>query len=128
MDAVREFFRWNEEVIERGRKEQGYLMITDADRAARPPPEVRRLVAQLTDEIPDDAKELSMGGYLVITSALVRGAVTALQWMTREKWITTQVGSMADAIHRAFIDLDKAGHRRPRGLDPNAYEPARKLG
>jgi hypothetical protein len=49
-----------------------------------------------------------------------------MQWMTREKWSTVQIGSMAEAISRSFVDLDKAGKRRPIGLDPRRYEAAPK--
>ena len=127
IESVREFFRWNGEVIERARAEGGYLMITDADRASRPAPDVRRVVAQLTNDMPEDAKSLSHGNYLVLSSALVRGAITAMQWMSREKWTTVQVGSIPEAISRAFVDLDKAGLRRPVSLDPNQYTTAGKL-
>ena len=74
--AVREFFAWNESILPRARAEGGYLMITDADGAQRPPPEVRRLVAELNDALPDETKDLSIGNYVVITSALVRGPIS----------------------------------------------------
>lgn len=123
LDSVRKFFDWNHEVIDKARGEKGYVIITDADRASRPPPDVRRLVAQLTDAMPADSTALNVGNYIVITSALVRGALTAMQWISRDRWATVQVASMAEAISRAFLDLDQAGIRRPTTLDPNAYSP-----
>ena len=119
--AVRDFFAWNESVITRARRAGGYLMITDADKAQRPPPDVRRAVAELTDAMPRDAINLSIGNYVVITNPLVRGALTAMQWVSRREWKSTQVGSMAEAIEQALSDLDAVGRERPPGLNPRNY-------
>jgi hypothetical protein len=121
VSAVRNFFAWNDEVLERARSGSGYLLITDADDAARPPPEVRRVVATLTDQMAGDASALNLGNYVVLTSALVRGALTAMQWISRDKWATTQISGMPEAIARAFEDLARAGLQAPSTLDPSTY-------
>lgn len=126
--AIRAFFEWNDEVVVRARERGGYLMISDADGAEGPPVMMRRLVAELTDAIAPDAKELSLGNYIVLSSALLRGALTAMQWISRDKWATKQVGSMQEAISLAFVDIDIGGKSRPRTLDPDSYErPVVKL-
>jgi hypothetical protein len=122
-DSVRKFFAWNRSVLPRADKAGGYVMITDASAAARPDADVRRLVAELNDELPPEARDLSIGNYVVITNPLIRGAMTAMQWVSRSEWQAIQVSSMHEAIRRSFIELDKAGKLRPRSLDPDRYVP-----
>lgn len=119
--GVRRFFAWNERVVERARGTGGYVLITDADRAQRPAPSVRRLVAELTDAMPEDATALSVGNYVVVSSRLIRGAMTAMQWLSNEPWTSVLVGTMHEALVAALDDLDHAGLPRPTGLDPTCY-------
>jgi hypothetical protein len=117
LDAVRRYFEWNERMIDRVRAGPGaYVNITDSLEAHRPSPRVRALVAELTDAMPDDATELGVGNYVVFGSALIRGALTAMQWLSRDPWNITMVASLRQAIERSLDDLEVADVAPPPGL------------
>ena len=113
---VRRYFDWLSGIIERSRSESvPYVLITDATYAKRPQPSVRQVVAELTDAMPPYTAEINIGNYVVVESALIRGALTAMQWISRQTWTSVTVPSCEDA------DLARAGQPAPAGLHPDTY-------
>jgi hypothetical protein len=124
---VRRYFEWSAVLYMRlCANRQRYVLIQDALEVQRPSPRVRGLIAELADSMPD-AASLLLGSYTILGSALVRGALTALQWVVRRRtWQTTAVGTMREAMARACGDLERAGLAIPRDFDPARYaRPAR---
>ena len=109
-----------QELVDRG---QPYVMISDAAAAERPTPAVRKYFAELADDNVEGSEVLSLANYVVITSAVMRGALTAIGWISERAARINSVGSLQEAIERALMDLDAAGVPRPDGLDPVSYRP-----
>lgn len=120
-EIVDNYFDWFGAIAEqRLRARAPFVLISDALDAARPSPKVRAQVAARSDALPD-FKALNVGNYLVVGSTLIRGAITAMQWLSRKAWISVVVASTQDALRRGLADLERAGVAPPR-LDPACYE------
>jgi hypothetical protein len=117
---VREYFAWNKAYVEEAiRTKTPRLMISDSIDATRPPPKVRALMAELSDQQP--RAEGLVFVYLVLPNPLIRGVMTALQWVTRRPLPVEIVSTMEEALERGFADLERAGGRRPLKLDAKSY-------
>jgi hypothetical protein len=111
--VMRGYFDWYRPFFEeRQRARRPFAHVTDALDADRPPPKVRAMVAELTDTLPQD-KAVNPANYLVIGSALVRGAITAIQWLSQRPWSSVVVGTMEEALRRSVADLKAAGVAAP---------------
>ena len=120
--SIRKFFEWNAEVVRMAADAGGYILITDATTAKRPPPNSRRLIAELTNAIDESANQLSLANYVVLTNPLVRGALTAIQWISAQPGDITYVDTCDEAIKRSIETLKAAGMPVPEGLNPAAYQ------
>jgi hypothetical protein len=117
----RKFFQANRDVVESNvAAQRAFVVISDASDAERPPPAVRSRITEISQDSPD-GKPFMVGNYVVLESALVRGAFTAMQWLSRKKWPSVVVASPHDAIDRALADLARAGVSPPEGLSPRSY-------
>jgi hypothetical protein len=83
------------ELIRRG---QRYGVIFDATRAARPSATQRRMMASFMTEHRADLARLCVGGAFVITSPLIRGAMTAILWISPMPFPHVVVASEAEAL------------------------------
>ncbi len=97
------------------------VSISDASRANRPPPEVRRFFAEWMGTIPDHLNEATLASIAVITNPLMRGAMTAIGWINEDVRDVVSVPSLEQGIERAMAMLDAAGVPRPTGLDAASY-------
>ena len=119
---VERYFAWLVGLVDRTVAAQTkYVLITDASDAKRPRPSVRQQIAERTDALPDVVVDINVGNYVVVENPLVRGALTAMQWLSRSTWTNKTVGSCAEAIALGLEDLDGHGIPRPAGLDPARY-------
>jgi hypothetical protein len=127
--TVRAFFEWSQRQMQRARKEGvKILQISDATDAERPDPVTRRLLAELTDLQGDEAADLNYTSLVVLENPVIRGAMTAIGWLTRRKLELVAVADMPTAIRRAREELTKAGVKPPADLDPGSYvRPTPKL-
>lgn len=66
-------------LLERG---QRYAVVFDATRAARPPAGQRRMQADFIRAHSDELGRLCVGGAFAINSTVVRGAMTAILWLS----------------------------------------------
>jgi hypothetical protein len=117
---VREFFGWSRPFVEEAiRTKSPRLIISDSTDATRPPPKVRALMAELSDQQP--RAEGLVFVYLVLPNPLIRGVMTAIQWVSHRRIPAQIVGSIDEALTRGLADLERAGGRRPTTLDAKSY-------
>jgi hypothetical protein len=115
---VDDYAAWAEQVAARAVAENThYLTIADGRQANRPPASVRKRFAEMSDVMSESGHDRFVAAILVLESALVRGALTAIQWMSRRSLRIETVGSIDEAIDRARSRLAKAGAAFPAGLD-----------
>ncbi len=102
---------------------QHFAMINDAAKAARPDAQARALIAKYTQRMKDElgaADALRAANFVVVTNALVRGALTAIGWivggMDHE-----YASSVEDALERSRALLAARGVSWPEDLSPSGY-------
>ena len=123
MEAVDAFFDWSDpfygERVKRGEKT---VLITDALDAQRPPATIRRHIAMRTEATRTDERDaLLIGNLVVVSSAAVRGALTAIGWFSNRRNTMVPVKDIATAFEVSRDLLRKAGIEPPLGLDPDLY-------
>jgi hypothetical protein len=111
---ARESFQWLHQFA-RGIHARGshYVVVIDARQAGRPPASVRKLISTLTDELRTAAPGAELASLFVAESALIRGALTALIWISRSSWKPVLVGSCEEALRRGADLLNEAGIEVP---------------
>jgi len=118
---VRGYFDWFDGVVASHLRDRApFVLITDALDAGRPSPSARKLIVKRTEAMPEFSS-VNVGNYVVVGNALVRGALTAMQWISRRQWTSVNVGSMREALRRGLDDLRRAGAPTP-SIDPASYE------
>ncbi len=122
-DLVRQYFaQADTRLIARARKGRlGFILITDATTADQPSPKARTLIADLTNAQPEDAMALSIGSFLVVDNAIIRGVVTALRWVLPRMRDVESVQTMEQALTRSLALLDGRKIPRPADCDARAY-------
>lgn len=114
------------EVLERAHaRSEKVVSISDASRAERPGPEVRRFYAEWMATIPQHLQDTTLGSIAVITNPLMRGAMTAIGWINEEVRNVESVASLEDGIRLALEKLDSVQAARPDGLQPAEYRAPR---
>ena len=104
-------------------RKQKFVLVSDASASDRPSPAVRKVFAEAVERTPDSHGEFTLGNIVVISSPLMRGAMTALSWVTTKMAKMDTVATMQEGLERALGELDAAGVPRPEGLDPANYCP-----
>lgn len=124
---VDRYFDQHATILERGRKNsERIVLISDTFATERPTATARKRIADRTSAHADVAQSITLQSFIVIESALIRGAVTALSWVMPSMEENEVVGSIETAIDRALAALDAAGIARPTGLRARTYHrPAR---
>ncbi len=119
---VRAYFAWSDEVAREAHANgQRYAIISDNSHALRPSPTVRKLIATLIDEGPAAKTDRVVASFAVFESALVRGAVTAMQWLSRQSWNLHTTATVQHAVEGALDALAEQGIQRPAHLSPATY-------
>jgi hypothetical protein len=120
------YFEAHAALLARARQDgEAFVMITDALDTDRPSATARKRVTDHLQRLPPDTTTLLSQTYVVIGSALIRGAFTALAWVDRRLEQVEVVATPAEGIERASALLRQSG-RPPTPLDPRRYvRPAR---
>ena len=119
---VRRYFTWQAAIgMQVADDDARMLLLTDARFARRPPATTRRVIAELSDALPAPVFERSLGSFLVLESAVVRGAFTAMQWISQKEWKVTTVPDLRTGLLRAFSAIESAGLPVPRSIDPETF-------
>lgn len=101
------------------------VLVNDTFAIERPTPVVRRRLAERTKEQLGELMRPVIGSVVVIESALVRGAVTALGWILPSLADTHFFSTFDEAIAHGLVMLDQAGVPRPSGSWSNYRRPPR---
>ena len=119
---IRRYFEWSDAMLARAAAEDTKLAFISDNRASkRPPAHVRALTAELTDQTGDELSNRSVTTIIVLDSALVRGALTAIQWLSARPWDLTMCGDIETALSKALQLLEAADVPPPPRLDPARY-------
>ena len=105
MEEAAEFFGEYRAVLERLQPGEKVVVITDFTNAERPGPDIRKFVGESFRNLGDLRKHV-VNSYLVVSSAMVRGAVTAASWIAPSMKTITMVATFDDAMNKAKADLD----------------------
>lgn len=104
---VDEYGKWVAQTIALGHERNSpFVVLVDAREAGRPPATVRKRFADMLDSFGDDGK-LLLEAFVILESTLIRGALTAIQWVLRLDVAMTPVASMASALGRARVRLEQ---------------------
>jgi hypothetical protein len=107
---TRQSFEWlHEYAVGMHQRGSRYVVIVDARAAGRPPASVRTLVSKLTDELRQAAPGVELASLFVAENALLRGALTAIIWVSRSSWKPIVVSSWEEALRRGCEILRNAG-------------------
>ncbi len=120
---TRETFDWLHQFAAGVRKRgEHYVTVIDARQADRPPAVVRNLISMLTDELRAATPGAELGSLFIAESALVRGAITAIIWVSRSSWQPILVRSCEEAFAKGAELLRQKGVavRIPTNYQPPA--------
>lgn len=93
-----------------------WVHVIDAREATRAAatPRMRAAAVAFTESLPAERAALLVGECFVITSAPVRGVLTALTWMFRPVWPREMVATMGEGERWARARLEAAASPAPR--------------
>jgi hypothetical protein len=109
-EVFRDYLERMTALVTRGEKN---VVIMDAREAGRTPPIQRKMQAEWLDANRRELSRNSLGTAFVITSAFVRGVLTAIFWLTSMPSAHTVVKTYAEAEDWAFARLREAGLEPP---------------
>lgn len=69
----------------------------------------RKYVAELTDKVPSAELERTVASYVVIESSMLRGALTALRWLSPKLVMVEHASSIDEALDGCKARLDERG-------------------
>jgi len=120
--AVRGYFAWLHELLPRAIREGTPLVnVTDSGLAGLPSGDVRRLIADLTVEWErSGADKQAVSSFVVVESAVMRGALRALAWLHGDMK-TTQFATCEEALEAAIQVLARARRPAPPLLVPSRW-------
>lgn len=117
IDTVDQYYDWLGPRLAKARaRGERLVLLNDTFAVERPTPMVRKRLAEKTKAQNQDHGRAMVGSVVVIESALIRGAVTALGWILPSLADSEFVGSLEEAIDRSIAILDREGIRAPSGL------------
>jgi hypothetical protein len=117
LGLVEAYTEWFVRFVERSRAAgQKFVILDDAIRAGRPAPPVRGLLAKV--QCPSD---VVLDRVVVVDTAAIRGALTALSWITGNPIKTTP--AIEQGVRDCLAQLDAAGVARPREFEFRPAEP-----
>lgn len=100
-----------------------HVLITDTEESDMPDAAVRAQIAELTkaqNEALAPSAALNYGSYVVISNPIIRGALTAIGWLTGGM-DNVNVSTCAEAITRAKADYEAKGGKWPVTLTAEGY-------
>jgi hypothetical protein len=126
--AVRGYFAWLDEMLERAKKTRVPLVnVTDSTLAGIPTATVRRVIAELTKAWQAAGADASrVTSFVVVDKAVIRGVLQVLAWLHGDL-SSKQVATCEEALTGALDVLARAGCKTPQGLSPKAWQRPAKL-
>lgn len=119
---IREFFAWNDIRLDRGVQENtGVVHVLDLLEGRVPQSNVRSLIASLHAAQRERYGVVSLAAHVALSSQLVLGTITVINWIASNKIELRPVSTLAEAIEGALGTLGDAGLEAPEGLKPHEY-------
>jgi len=119
--TARAYFAWTTTIVEEAiRLNRNTVIVVDSEDAGRPSAKVRALMAELSEHVPRAEKLITV--FVALPNPLVRGTLTAMQWVTRKPWPMVVVPSIEEDITRGLAALRAAGVTPPVGLDATTHK------
>jgi hypothetical protein len=116
-DQITRFFADMRRLADRAIREDAYYVSISVPSGAFGPLQRAKLAEEIKKSTPEQDRR-SLGTFVVIQSALVRGALTAVRWMAPENLRTvTGVTTWNEALDGAAATLRKKGLRLPATFD-----------
>lgn len=98
------------------------VFITDALDADAPGPVIRRRIMERVETMQSALDATQLATFVVLASAVVRGALTAMSWLSRAPWSTEYVPTPGEAIDRGRAAIRAAGLTPPDEPSAASYE------
>ena len=119
LGLVEAYTEWFARYVERKRAARSrFVILDDAIRAGRPVPAVRGLLAKI--QCPS---EVVVDRIVVVDTAAIRGAITALSWITGNQIKTAT--TVEQGVRDCLACLDAAKVHRPRDFEFRPAQPSR---
>lgn len=108
------------------------VQVSDSLSTETPPALTRKAVSELSDrQVERFASVFLKPSYVAMDSVLLRGALIAINWVSRNAINIEPYPTMAAALNAGLERMDREGLPRPAGFDIDTYvmpEPPRKKG
>ena len=118
LELAEAYTRWFHEYVERCRiSGRRFVILDDASRAGRPAPPVRGCLSKI--QCPP---EVVIDRVVVVNSSAIRGAITALSWITGNPIKTAT--TVEDGVRDCLALLDAAGVAPPREFEFELVQPS----
>lgn len=112
-----QYVPWMQALIAEGREHgKRFVMISDARSPDRPDPVARRRFAEV-----ENPPDVILASIVVVRSAAVRGALTAIRWMMRNAIDFECVADLAGGFELGRQRLREHGLAWPDSLTPASY-------
>src|SRR6478735_439613 len=85
------------------------VSICDATLATKPTPDMRRFWAEFSNSTTQTIKDATLATFLVMTSPLLRGAITAIGWLSPALRELESFSTLDEAVREAKVRLAHAG-------------------
>ncbi len=122
-DQMRAYFEHTAQLLGRAKMEGlKVLQVSDATETERPPATVRKAISELNDVQTEHFGDVVLKpNYVAMDNVLLRGTVTAINWISRNALDVEAHRDMPSTLEAALARLDSEGQARPPGLDPKTY-------
>lgn len=111
----------NQVTLQAARRGQRVITISDASHSDRPTAEARKFWADNMSTGSATVQAATLGTYVVFSSAVVRGALTAIGWLNPEVKKIETFGTLPEAVHAAVRRFAKERLPAPE-LEPEEYQ------
>ena len=105
-----EYCRVVDETHARGGK---LVLVSDGLDASPPGAVIRRRIMAKSDAMPAYLSTVQVANFVVLANPLLRGALTAMSWLSKGQWASVYVGTLTEAIERGRVALREAGVDTP---------------
>jgi hypothetical protein len=123
---ILEFSAWFRGYLTSLRPGTKYVMINDPRGVPSHSPMIRKIAGEEMKKLRTHMELHGLENIMIIDNALLRGAFTALSWLTGDR-SHCAVKDMPEAITTALQALTRAGLPWPAGLDARWYESPRTV-
>ena len=113
------FVSWHTGVMHKAMaQKQRLVVVTDARAVTGTPPDVRAVVGKWISDSPREFEEMTLESVVVLQSALMRGVLTAVGWLSTRKVRLTVFATLPEAWESGVAALKRIGQEPPKLRPP----------